>query len=377
MRSRLHASTSFAALWLGLACAATAPAQTTASDFDALVVELPALYRDGHYLKLEDVLASLGRSNPTRAIAAIKSLKPELPPRASEVVFGAWARQDLRAAFAWARDNEPAFLGRVQFIRALAAGRDLSILEETLIALGASQTPGAIQPEARGGRGMQSVFFVQLAAREWAKVDPEAIIAWARTATERKFSGDIQAKAFTGIIFVLAQKSPTETFQWLETGIFVDPALDPTRNGPRGFYQAFVEGVVVGSSVEAAEAYFQDKPAKPDYAMAYSALAKALAKTAPERIERWVAAIEDPFFKAGAVIEPVNYLRETRPKLAADLFVKYSRNLSTPRGQADLRAMMLAWAEKDAPAALAFLETAPRLTPENRAALKAAIAPNP
>lgn len=363
--------------WMAPLAQAATPPEPAAPEFDRLAAQIPDLYRERHYLKLEQVFATLARLDPPRALATIKTLEPAARRRASIVVLSTWARQDIDQALAWSKENDPTLMQRMEFAYACVATGNLQILDKVLIAVGAGQNPSSQTDRNFNTQAASAAMFARPLASEWAKVDPAPIIDWARGLTSRGFSWDVQHNALMGITRVLAEKSPAETFQWIETGIFIDPQLDPARNVPRGLYQSFVEGVVHVSSPEAAAAYFQGKPWKRDYAMAYGALARAFTKTAPDRVAEWLEAIEDPMFQNPAANQPAFELRDTRPDLSAQLMVKYGYDPNEERTLPRVRQIIVAWAAKDAKAALAFVETAPRLTPESRAALISAINPTP
>jgi hypothetical protein len=359
---------------------ATQAKENVAPQFETLAAQIPELYLDRRYLKLEHLLATLARLDPPRALKLVKTLEREAQFRASIVVLSAWLRQDADKALAWAKENNPGVLRRMEIAYACVATGDLQILDKVLLAAGAGGPPRSQTDRSmdrRSAEGEAAAMFARPLAAEWAKVDPAPVVEWARGLTSRGFSWDVQYHALLGVVRVLAEKSPAETFDWLQKGIFIDPQLDPARNVPRGLYQSFVEGVVQGSSPEAAAAYFHDKPNKPDYALAYGALARTFAKTAPERVAEWLDAIEDPRFRNSASTMPVFELRDTRPDMAAELMVKYGSDPNHERTLTRLRQIIVSWAIKDAKAALAFVENAPHLTPESRAALKSAINPTP
>lgn len=363
---------------LAFACSWNAPTvRAVDSDFDAKFAEVRVLYENRQYLKLEQALASLARIDAPRILKAIESLEASARSRAQLVVFGAWARQDLRAAFAWATAHEKHFLVRSEFAYATAAARDLTILDEALVAYGAARTLNG-QPAQSGARYTEDAQWVAYRnAEAWAQVDPAVIIEWARGLTARGFPAGTQQGALSGAVRALAKRSPAETFQWLETGVFMDPALDPNRNVQRGLYQAFAEAVIESAGVEAAEAYFRKQPNKRDYYMAYPPLLHALANTAPERVETWLNIMEDRGFRSSAAIRSIEAVKDIRPDLAVKWQVLYSDPPNQKRWFTRLQSLLISWAARDAEAALAFVEHAPRLTPEQRVALKMAIEPKP
>jgi len=256
---------------------------------------------------------------------------------ASFLLFGRWGEVDPKGALAFA--NTMGFQGA--FVRPTVLQSWASVDPENA-AKYFSENPREFTTmgfgPGRGGPGGDSG--ASVIAAEWAKLDPEAALAWANGLTGRDKSA-----ALNSVIAEMATKDPTKAAQVAATLTGDDQA------------RAYSEIAAKWSSTDfaAAEAWIATLPAESrDRAMA-SAL-ESLALTDPEGAAAKVASLPEGRDKDRAIEDIAGPWARKDPAAAA----AWVSQQQTEDIDDAIRPVMSSWASTDPTAALKWIEALPQ-----------------
>ena len=256
---------------------------------------------------------------------------------ASFLLFGRWGEVDPQGALAFA--NTMGFQGA--FVRPTVLQSWASVDPENA-AKYFSENPREFAMmgfgPGRGGPGGDSG--ASVIAAEWAKLDPDAALAWANG-----LSGRDKSSALNSVIAEMATKDPTKAAQVAATLTGDDQA------------RAYSEIAAKWSATDfaAAEAWIATLPAESrDRAMA-SAL-ESLALTDPEGAAAKVASLPEGRDKDRAIEDIAGPWARKDPAAAA----AWVSQQQTDDIDDAIRPVMSSWASTDPTAALKWIETLPQ-----------------
>ena len=256
---------------------------------------------------------------------------------ASFLLFGRWGEVDPQGALAFA--NTMGFQGA--FVRPTVLQSWASVDPENA-AKYFSENPRefATMGFGPGGGGPGGDSGASVIASEWAKLDPEAALAWANT-----LNGRDKSAALNSVISEMAAKDPTKAAQ-----------VAATLTGDDQI-RAYSEIAEKWSSTDfaAAEAWIQTLPAESrDRALA-SAL-ETLALTDPEGAAAKVASLPEGRERDGAIEDIAGPWARKDPAAAA----AWVSQQTTEDMDDAIRAVIGPWAGQDSAAALTWIQSQPQ-----------------
>ncbi len=219
---------------------------------------------------------------------------------AMNLLFARWAETDPRAALEQSRSMgfPEMFMARAGAVSGWAASDPEGLAKQY------TDNPGDFRMGGRGGRGGGDT--VGMIAGEWAKQNPKAALAWARTLDERE-----RDNAIAGVFNELAQRDPKEALS-MTADLSAEERLDA--------YRSIAESWAIS-----------------DYAAA----------------DRWISSLSGDE-QASARVEAVGALANIDPKKAAGEALKMPDGEQRDDLVADVSRQ---WARQDPSSALAWLTT--------------------
>jgi hypothetical protein len=286
---------------------------------------------------LLDLYAGMDAAQLEAEAAKLDSLPMAERIMASFLLFGRWAEVDPTGALTYS--NTMGMGG--MFVRPTILQSWASVDPENA-AKYFSENPRefAMMGGFGGGRGPGGgESGASVIAAEWAKLDPEAALAWANGLEGRDKSG-----ALSSVISEMASKDPTKAAQVAATLTGDDQA--------RAYGE--IAGKWASTDFSAAEAWIQSLPAESrDRAM--SQALESLASTDPEGAAAKVASIPVGRDRDRAIEDIAGSWARKDPAAAAAWVVQQQQEDPDD----SIRSVISTWASQDSAATLAFIQQQP------------------